>query len=111
MTFVGIDLAADPKNTGIAILREDSGCVVDHVRVGVEDDDIVEAIRTAGLAGVDVPLGWPVSTSRWAGRSGSSSSSPPMLPEPCLPRPPPVPSGGEAMRCVPPMQKFIAVRD
>lgn len=59
MTFVGIDLAADPKNTGIAILREDSGCVVDHVRVGVEDDDIVEAIRNAGLAGVDVPLGWP----------------------------------------------------
>lgn len=58
-TFLGNDLAADPKNTGLAILREDGACVLDQVRVGIEDDDIVEAIQTAGQTGVDVPLGWP----------------------------------------------------
>lgn len=59
MRFVGIDVAADPKHTGLAVLQDDGGCSVEHVRVGVEDADIIAAVQAADRAGVDVPLGWP----------------------------------------------------
>lgn len=60
MTYVGIDLAADPKRTGLAVLRADGeSCTVEHVAVGANDDDLVGAIRTATKTGLDVPLGWP----------------------------------------------------
>jgi predicted nuclease with RNAse H fold len=57
--FVGIDLAADPRRTGLAVLHEDDRCVVQQVCVGAEDDALVQAVRSAGKAGVDVPFGWP----------------------------------------------------
>ena len=60
MTFVGIDLAADVKRTGLAVLREGAGSVVvNHVRVGATDGDLIDAIQVAARAGVDVPFGWP----------------------------------------------------
>lgn len=71
MIFVGIDLAADPRRTGLAILHEVEGAVdgtaasapvlleLLDVRVGVDDDAIVDAISRARRVGVDVPLGWP----------------------------------------------------
>lgn len=60
MTFIGIDLAADVKRTGLAVLREGAGSVVvDLVRIGATDEDLIDAIRTAERAGVDVPFGWP----------------------------------------------------
>ena len=60
MRFCGIDLAADPKNTGLAILSDDGArLTVESVAVGVVDDHIVEAIQGVGYTGVDVPFGWP----------------------------------------------------
>lgn len=62
MTFVGIDLAADVKRTGLAVLREGAGSVVvDHVRIGATDEDLIGAIKSADRVGVDVPFGWPES--------------------------------------------------
>ncbi len=60
MTFVGIDLAADVKRTGLAVLREGAGnVVVDGVLVGATDEDLIDATQVAARAGVDVPFGWP----------------------------------------------------
>lgn len=58
--YVGIDLAADPRRTGIAWLRETGqNVVVEDVRVGADDDEIVSAITGSRKTGVDVPFGWP----------------------------------------------------
>lgn len=60
MRYVGIDLAAEAKRTGMAVITEGrSTCTVEQVRVGVDDDALVTAIREADRVGVDVPLGWP----------------------------------------------------
>lgn len=59
MTFVGIDMAAEPRRTGLAVLSGGDGCVVEQVRLGAGDDLLVEAVHGAQKAGVDVPLGWP----------------------------------------------------
>lgn len=60
MRYVGIDLAAEAKRTGIAVVDESrAGCVVESVCVGADDDALVEAILGADRVGVDVPLGWP----------------------------------------------------
>lgn len=59
MRFVGVDLAADAKRTGIALLREGERLVVESARVGVDDDELIEVVRHADKAGIDVPLGWP----------------------------------------------------
>ncbi len=40
-------------------MRGEGRCVLERVEVGAEDETIIEAIRTATRAGVDVPLGWP----------------------------------------------------
>ena len=58
--FAGIDLAADPRRTGLAVLREEDHVVrIDDVHVGASDDDVLAAILPASKAGVDVPFGWP----------------------------------------------------
>lgn len=58
--YVGIDLAAQPRSTALALLRETGErCVLDEVRVGAEDASLIEAVTGAAKAGVDVPLGWP----------------------------------------------------
>lgn len=58
--YVGIDLAAQPRRTGLALLREEGECcVLDEVRVGAEDDSLIDAVTGAAKAGIDVPLGWP----------------------------------------------------
>lgn len=56
----GIDLAADPRKTGLAVLREEGHVVrLDDVHVGASDDDVLAAIIPASKTGVDVPFGWP----------------------------------------------------
>ncbi|MGO1284522.1 DUF429 domain-containing protein [Brachybacterium tyrofermentans] len=60
IAYVGIDLASDPKLTGIACLRDEGGkVVVEDVQVGADDDTIVSAVMTSRKTGVDVPFGWP----------------------------------------------------
>lgn len=60
MCFNGIDLAADPKYTGLATLRQNAtSLVLETLTVGATDEHLVHAIRDGDSTGVDVPLGWP----------------------------------------------------
>lgn len=61
MHTVGIDLAAQPANTGWCVIDWDRN---ELLGVGVNtggDDELLELIvaPTTGLAGIDTPLGWP----------------------------------------------------
>lgn len=61
METLGIDLSADEKKTGVALLRWEGG----HARlfqlsVGASDPDLILAMSTAGKTGIDCPLGWPL---------------------------------------------------
>ncbi|GAA2072594.1 DUF429 domain-containing protein [Actinomadura alba] len=61
MLTVGVDLAAEPVNTAVAWLDWASGrCSVRRLVIGADDALIVDALSTAGKAGIDCPLGWPV---------------------------------------------------
>ena len=58
--YAGVDLAADPARTGIAVIREEPGrVVVERVDLGATDDDVLAVVRDAHRAGIDVPFGWP----------------------------------------------------
>lgn len=60
MTYVGVDLAAEAARTGLAVMADTAtGCVIERVDVGADDDWIVGAIGDSTRAGIDVPLGWP----------------------------------------------------
>ena len=61
MKVLGIDLAAQPQRTGIALLE----VVADRpslapVHVPGSDDALVELAAAVDVVGVDAPLGWPV---------------------------------------------------
>jgi predicted nuclease with RNAse H fold len=58
---VGVDLAAQPSRTAVAWLDWSAGgCAARDVRLGCDDDVVVEALLAADKSGVDCPLGWPV---------------------------------------------------
>jgi len=58
---VGVDLAAEPAKTAAAVLRWDNGrAVVEQLRLGASDGDIVGLAGAAAKIGIDCPLGWPV---------------------------------------------------
>lgn len=60
MQCLGIDLAAQPKATAICLTTWGEGAVViDELRCGANDDDLVELILAADKVGLDAPLGWP----------------------------------------------------
>lgn len=60
MVVLGVDLAADPANTGAAMLIVEAGrAVADVVGPPVGDAVLVELAGTARKVGVDSPLGWP----------------------------------------------------
>ncbi|HIW46682.1 MAG TPA: DUF429 domain-containing protein [Candidatus Yaniella excrementigallinarum] len=62
MQFYGIDVAAQPKNTGLARLRDDDDILrVEAVEIGLRDDQLIQAVQDADITGVDVPFGWPAS--------------------------------------------------
>jgi hypothetical protein len=58
--FVGIDLSADPKKTGICVLEDDS---VAYVCLGSttasHPDWLVDHCARADIVAMDVPFGWP----------------------------------------------------
>jgi hypothetical protein len=57
---VGIDLAAQPKNTALACLEwEGDRCRVTDLHARCCDDELLAAIRGASKAGLDCPVGWP----------------------------------------------------
>ncbi len=57
---VGVDLAAQDKKTGLAVLAWRRGAVmVEHVQVRVGDDEIRRRCIDSAMLGLDCPLGWP----------------------------------------------------
>lgn len=60
MLTVGVDLAAEPAGTALAIIdwNADRATITEVVR-GADDDVILAALTRAGKAGIDCPLGWP----------------------------------------------------
>jgi predicted nuclease with RNAse H fold len=76
MITLGIDLASDPKKTGMCTVAWSEGqAVVEKLRVGADDYQIVSAVEEADVVGIDAPFGWPVafeellagSSPRWTG--------------------------------------------
>ena len=60
MVTLGIDLAAEPKKTGIAWMEWAHGNArVVELKVGASDNDLVDAMSNATKTGIDCPLGWP----------------------------------------------------
>ncbi|MFC0582949.1 DUF429 domain-containing protein [Micrococcoides hystricis] len=58
--FGGVDLAAESGKTAAATILEDaSGVSIVDVRIGVDDDSIVDLVAGAVTTGMDVPVGWP----------------------------------------------------
>ncbi|MDP9227914.1 MAG: DUF429 domain-containing protein, partial [Actinomycetota bacterium] len=60
MRTLGIDLAAQPKTTAACLIEwEPGGPALDELRVGVDDEELIELIAGADKVGIDAPLGWP----------------------------------------------------
>ncbi|MGO2110877.1 MAG: DUF429 domain-containing protein [Pseudoclavibacter sp.] len=100
MLFVGIDLAAEARRTGVAVVREDGALSLEQVDVGGSDNDLVAAIEAADRTGVDVPLGWHSST--WSAR---------MPPELYWPLHPLNPVGVGTSRCEQQIVRYTVARE
>lgn len=60
MLTVGVDLAAEPKGTALAVVEWGSDSAqVTELQVGVSDEPIVEVSTQADKLGIDCALGWP----------------------------------------------------
>lgn len=60
MLIAGLDLAAEPKNTALAVIdwRDDSAELIE-LRLDVRDSEIVAAASGLEKLGIDCALGWP----------------------------------------------------
>lgn len=57
---VGVDLAAEPTKTAVAIVVWEYGlATVQELLLGATDADIVDAVAVADRSGIDSPFGWP----------------------------------------------------
>jgi predicted nuclease with RNAse H fold len=60
MLTLGIDLASQPRNTGLCELTWEGGPArVTRVEVGLDNAQLVAAIHRVDAVGVDAPFGWP----------------------------------------------------
>lgn len=60
MLTAGVDLAAEPDGTAVALLSwTGAGASVADVICPAGDDVVAEAVLRAGKTGIDCPLGWP----------------------------------------------------
>lgn len=60
MRTVGVDLAAEPNRTAMAVVEWSEGeARVESVILGVRNDAITAAIPDSDRAGIDAPFGWP----------------------------------------------------
>ncbi|WP_255769219.1 DUF429 domain-containing protein [Pseudarthrobacter sulfonivorans] len=60
MRTLGVDLAAAAKKTAVAVLNWNAGAArLEHLALGVEDEEIVQLFGTSSMTGVDCPVGWP----------------------------------------------------
>ncbi|MCY1158306.1 MAG: hypothetical protein MOP51_1330 [Citricoccus sp.] len=77
--FVGVDLAAAPERTGLAVLVQDEAratLTVERAVLGADDEEILEAIGAGDRSGVDVPFGWPESFIRLVADHGEGRLRP-----------------------------------
>lgn len=78
MITVGVDLAAEPRNTAVAVLEWAAGRgAVRALRVGADDARIVELCAGADKIGVDCPLGWPRAFVEFVTRHQAGAPLPP----------------------------------
>ena len=60
MITAGIDLAAQPERTAVAIIKWGAGrAVIENVACRADDEDILQIVKLAGKTGIDCPFGWP----------------------------------------------------
>ena len=61
MLTAGVDLAAEPKGTALAVIewKETRATLVD-LQLGVNDETIVQAAGVVDKLGIDCALGWPI---------------------------------------------------
>lgn len=60
MLTLGIDLAAEPRDTGGCLVEWRGGrAAVSWVRLGLSDEDILREAAGADAVGIDAPFGWP----------------------------------------------------
>lgn len=60
MRTVGVDLSAEARGTGTAVIDWDTGDGrLNEVRVGADDAAVLAALDNADRAAIDCPLGWP----------------------------------------------------
>lgn len=60
MRTLGIDLAAQPKTTGAAVIEwKPGGPQLIELAVGLDDGALLELIGEADKTGIDAPFGWP----------------------------------------------------
>jgi len=60
MRTVGVDLAAEPKKTALAVIDWSDGVArVESVRLGAGNDAVTEAVLACDRTGIDAPFGWP----------------------------------------------------
>ena len=57
---VGVDLASQAKNTAACLIAWQPGRGhVEHLELGVDDQQLIELAEQAEKVGIDVPFGWP----------------------------------------------------
>ena len=62
MRTAGVDLATQPRKTGLAVLKwSEGGATAELVTVGATDDVIVDVCLSTDRVGIDAPFGWPES--------------------------------------------------
>jgi hypothetical protein len=60
MRTVGVDLAAEPVNTAIAVIEwQRAGARVAAVTIPADDDAVLRHVEGADKVGIDCPWGWP----------------------------------------------------
>ena len=60
MRTLGIDLAAQPRNTSACAIDWRAGApAVSELRAGLDDETLLEGIAGADKVGIDAPFGWP----------------------------------------------------
>jgi predicted nuclease with RNAse H fold len=60
MRTLGIDLAAQAKDTAACVVRgRDGAAELELIDVGLTNDDLLPLMRKADVVGLDAPFGWP----------------------------------------------------
>ena len=60
MLTLGIDLASQPRNTGLSEVRwEGRRARVTRVEVGLDNTGLVDSVKGVDAVGIDAPFGWP----------------------------------------------------